>query len=139
MFVDFNEFSNLISKAGDSCIKGYHIENGIISIHLTLEDDSDFLMEFKSNYCFAGELSKLDIENTGILQCVKIDKYLHVENGFYMYPKSFSDLMTLRKHNLTLAIGNLAKEYDYVVNYSGHRSIISFLINSNDLIKIVEA
>lgn len=46
--------------------------------------------------------------------------------------------MTLRKHNLTLAIGNLAKEYDYVVNYNGHRSIISFLINSNDLIKIVE-
>lgn len=138
MLLNFSEFFDFISKTGDSYIKGYQISNGIVIINLILDDNSEIIIELESNYFFIDKLSEIQLENTGFFQCIKISDYLEIENGFYISKTSFSELMKLRKLKLTLAIGNLAKDFDYIINYYGYKNIISFLINSNKLVKVEE-
>lgn len=118
-----NSFSDLVSKSGDSILKNYVFEKGVLKVDLIMYDFDDMEVEIPTTTVYS-LVSKEQYSPTDCRRTVRIVTYvlqdrLKVENGFFIPQQDFKELMADARNFHTLAYGRRTTEVIGQINFVG--------------------
>ena len=124
--------NDLIAQSGDSFLREYQYESGILSFVLEYdEDDTEVVVKVKA------DLVKFNVKNesnpitrTCRLEIIDLSKILNTKNGYYIPSNDFGKFMNEIRNGANLAYGKKAKGTEFLLVIIGHEPLIICTLNN---------
>ncbi len=127
-------FEELIASSTNSQLLGYEFADGILTLHLEIEElDGIYVINIPTNYVYGENLSS---ESHDLRSCrldlTELSEILDVYGSVYVPNANFEIMMSEVQCGVSLAYGQTCTEVKWLLSAIGYSRILSCLISDLD-------
>ncbi|AFZ28408.1 hypothetical protein Cylst_6641 (plasmid) [Cylindrospermum stagnale PCC 7417] len=126
------EFKELVARSGDSQLVEYQFSNGLLTIHMEIDDlDESVIINVSTQLVYGEKIpSDYDILKTCRLELVELNSILNIEHEFYVPNFNFGKMMKEVNCGASLAYGRKCSDAKWLLNVIGYSRLISCIISN---------
>jgi hypothetical protein len=124
-------FEELVASSTHSHLLGYEFTDGILTIHLEIDDlDGIYVINIPTNYVYGENISSEspDLRNCR-LDLIELSEILDVYGSVYVPNANFEIMMSEVQCGVSLAYGQPCTEAQWLLNAIGHSRLLSCFIS----------
>jgi hypothetical protein len=124
----------IIGRSGDSTLISCNYTEGIFSLLFKIDElGFELLLKIKTNIFHCENLKEEDdIGRTCLISLEKLNEFINTNNGFYVPPDSFGQVMKESKRRYNLCYGIKASDKTFFLQARGYYNLASCIINNID-------